>query len=62
MSWAQYCDICGAAMDDQMRGTLHVSNFNDGYNTNDYDCEVDICKTCILKLFDKEILVNGRIF
>lgn len=60
MSWEHKCDICGEKIGNETWGALEVSNFNDGYNTEEYNCSLDICQRCLFERIDKNIIAYGR--
>lgn len=62
MSMVRMCDICGRASDTYSFGTLIVHNFNDGYNTESYDIQLDICEECLNEKLGRENLEKGREF
>lgn len=63
MSWAIKCDICGNDMDDSNTvGHLRVLNFNDGYNTDNHDCVLDICEECLFNMIDKDVIASRSEF
>ena len=63
MSLVRNCDLCGETIvvdpsifSEEEHATLKIYNFNDGYNTDPYNIEMDICHDCLLKRFNKEEL------
>lgn len=61
MSTELKCDLCGETIGSE-RGVLFVYEFDDGYNTDTYNSEVDICSNCINDKIGKDIVMSRRVF
>ena len=60
MSLRTVCNDCGEFISKSGDTIAHVTiyNFNDGYNTDDYDAEMDLCKKCLFKRISKKCIIE----
>lgn len=67
MSLVRKCDLCGKEFGEEYPMTifrqegakLTVFDFDDGYNTEPYEVELDICSACVSEKFTKEEIMEG---
>lgn len=60
MSDLKRCDSCGDTIyRNSTYAEVSVINFDDGYNTDKYNCYLDICEKCLKKKFDRQEILNG---
>lgn len=62
MSTLTRCDLCAEEIANETHALLHVFNFNDGYNTDSYNSQLDICQDCLMKYVGEENIAKGRVF
>lgn len=62
MSLRTVCNDCGEFISgSDTFANVRIYNFNDGYNTDNYDTNMDICKKCLFKMISKnEIAEKGE--
>lgn len=64
MSITRKCDCCGVTIEVETGpyAELIVYGVNDGYNSESYNCYLDICAKCLRDKFTKDEVINGRSF
>lgn len=62
MSLERVCNDCGEFISgSDTFANVRIYNWNDGYNSDDYDTEMDLCEKCLCKrISEKDITEKGE--